>query len=131
MPENLPILLTIYSDYGITALRLALGLVLVAHGWPKISDVRGTATWLGPAGFRPAMVWAPIIAVIEFGGGLLLLAGVFARIVLFFVVLQFIVIIIWRLKNRDSFIGKLELDVVVLAAALALLTLGGGAWTIF
>ena len=130
MPENLPIILSIYSDYGITALRFALGLVLVAHGWPKISDIKGTAVWLGPAGFRPALFWATVIAATEFIGGILLLVGVFARIVSLVVILQFIVIIVWRLKSRDSFIGKLELDVLVLAAAVALLTLGGGAWSV-
>ena len=107
MPENLPIILSIYSDYGITALRFALGLVLVAHGWPKISDIKGTAVWLGPAGFRPALFWATVIAATEFIGGILLLVGVFARIVSLVVILQFIVIIVWRLKNRDSFIGKI------------------------
>ena len=70
-------------DYGLLIIRLVLGIVMVAHGAQKLftfghAGVTGGFTQMGmPA---PAIAAALIIAV-EFGGGLLMLAGLFTRFV--------------------------------------------------
>lgn len=68
-------------DYGLLLVRLALGIIMVAHGGQKLftfgySGVVGGMTQMGlPA---PSVAAALIIAA-EFGGGLLMLAGLFTR----------------------------------------------------
>jgi putative oxidoreductase len=68
-------------DYGLLLIRLALGIIMVAHGGQKLftfgyGGVVGGMTQMGlPA---PSISAALIIAA-EFGGGLLMLAGLFTR----------------------------------------------------
>ena len=132
MLENLPILFLIYSDFGILALRLVVGAILVVHGWPKLKDIRGTAEWMGPAGFKPGLFWAAIVSIVETFGGALLLLGIFTHYIALVVVGEFVVIVLWRIKTRYPFKnGKTEFDLLMLAAALALAALGGGAWQLW
>jgi putative oxidoreductase len=125
MPQNIPVILMIYSDFGILALRLALGVILLAHGIPKAKDIRGAAEWFASVGFRPGRLWATVAAVTECAGGVLLLAGAFVQYAAFVVAGQFAVILFWRLRRRDT-LASAELELLVFAAALALTTLGGG-----
>lgn len=70
-------------DYGSLILRLALGLLLAGHGAQKLfgwfggPGLSGLAGWLGSIGFRPAQFWAFLAGLAEFGGGLLLVLGLF------------------------------------------------------
>jgi putative oxidoreductase len=69
------------SRYGATCLRLALGAVFVAHGAQKLFGVwggpglAGTSRMLGQLGFSETMPLAILVALTEFGGGLLLVFG--------------------------------------------------------
>ena len=121
--------LLIYSDWGILALRVILGVILMAHGWPKIKNIRGTALWLGPIGFRPAMFWAAVVSLLEFVGGALLIVGFFTQVVSALVALQFLVII-FKINAKKGLVGGYEFDLLISVAALALLTLSGGAISI-
>ncbi len=129
MLENFPIILAMYGDYGILALRVALGLVLVAHGMPKLRDLRNTGEWMASVGFRPGRMWAGVAAAVENVGGLLLLLGVFVQAAALFIAGEFAVILLWRLRRRDPW-SAAELELMLFAASLALVTLGGGAWSV-
>src|SRR3990172_8235538 len=71
------------ADYGSLILRLALGLLLAGHGAQKLfgwfggPGLSGVAGWLGSIGFRPALLWASVAGLVEFGGGLLFILGLF------------------------------------------------------
>src|SRR5688500_14115552 len=68
-------------DYGLLLIRVALGVIMVAHGGQKLftygyPSVVGGMTQMGiPA---PALSAALVIAA-ELGGGILVLAGLFTR----------------------------------------------------
>lgn len=62
-----------------TLLRVVAGGLLVAHGSSKIVDPMGMAGWLESLGFYPGILWSPLLAVTEFFGGLLLIAGFLTR----------------------------------------------------
>jgi putative oxidoreductase len=77
--------LTKYRDFGLLLLRLGLGGMLVfVHGWPKM--VGGPEKWRQLGGamknlgvhFAPEM-WGCLAALSEFGGGILLILGLFFR----------------------------------------------------
>jgi putative oxidoreductase len=107
-------------------LRLAIGIVFVIHGYPKLTKGRkGTADWLKslglPAGF------AALAGVAEFFGGIALLLGILTQIVAALFVLWTIATT-WlsAVKMKKKFAGGYEFDIVLLLAALALAVLGGG-----
>jgi len=76
-------LLSVSVDRGLLFVRAALGIVFIAHGWQKFAvyGVSGVATGFEQMGFPVPMVNAVLITAVEFGGGLLLLAGAGTRVV--------------------------------------------------
>lgn len=64
-------------------LRVTVGLLLIGHGAQKLfgwfggHGLHGTAQWLATIGFRPALAWALLAGILEFGGGLLFILGLF------------------------------------------------------
>lgn len=68
--------------WGLVALRVAVGLVFVAHGAEKVFTGVGGAgfsRYLQGLGFTPGIVWGSIVKVVELGGGLCLVFGVLVR----------------------------------------------------
>lgn len=67
---------------AIVTLRIVVGALFVVHGWQKVVSGAGGAAFAGNLahmGFSPGVVWAWIVTVVEFGGGLCLLFGVLVR----------------------------------------------------
>ncbi len=120
--------LYVFSDVGIAILRVVLGIIMIVHGWPKIKDLKGTAAWMGQK-FKPGMFWAVVVSVAEFIGGIFLVLGFLTQIVSFILVIQFIVIIL-AMNLPKGFKGGYEFDLLILAAALALLALGSGHYSL-
>lgn len=115
-------LLLIYGDWSIFILRLILGIILVVHGWPKIKDIKGVSAWFNSAGFKPGHIWAPIVAVVEFFGGLFLILGILVQPVAFLLAIQFLVICGWKIYTKQKFVGGLELDLILLSGIFVVLT---------
>ncbi len=112
------------SDWTIFFLRVALGIIFIAHGWAKVKNFQGTASWFESVGFKPGRFWGIVVGILELGGGILFLAGLFVQPVAVLLAVQFIVIIVWRLKRREKLIGGYEFDLALLGALAALATLG-------
>lgn len=123
-------LLSIFSDWALLILRVVMGLIFIVHGWPKIKDLKTVSQNFSAMGFKPGGFWGPLVAIVEFFGGLVLIAGLYAQVIAALFVIQFLVITIWKIAKKSTFVGSLELDVILLAAALALLTLGAGAFSL-
>ncbi len=122
--------LYLFGDYSFFAVRLVLGIILLAHGWPKIKNLRQTGVNFSSMGFHPGFFWGTVAAVAEFFGGLALLAGFYVQIAAALLVGEFIVINIWRILKKNSFVGGLEFDLLILSALLVLLTQGGGEYAL-
>jgi len=121
--------LLIFSDWGILILRVALGLILIVQGWPKIKNLRGTAENFSGMGFKPGFFWGTLVAFLEFFGGIGLVVGFFTQLIALFVALQFIVIIL-KLKHGKILASGVQFDLLIVAAALILVTLGSGAFSL-
>ena len=120
-------MLYFYGDWMLAALRIVLGLTLAIHGFPKLKDLKTTSANFGAMGFRPGAFWGPLVAVVEFFGGLALMLGIWTEVAAALFVGQFAVITIWKLAKRQAFVGGYEIDLLILAAALVILTQGAGA----
>ncbi|MBM3257445.1 MAG: DoxX family protein [Candidatus Liptonbacteria bacterium] len=123
-------LLYIWSDWGILILRVFFGAIIVVHGWPKIRNWEETARNFEAMGFKPGNVLGPIVAILEFFGGIALMAGFYTQLIAALLVVQFIVATIWKIKNGQKLVGGWELDLMLLGAAVLFTVLGGGAFSL-
>lgn len=120
------------STWGPDFLRLAAGIILISHGYPKLfgpkPGPKGFAGYLKTLGFSPPLVWAYVVGISEFGGGVFLILGFLTRLAALVVAIQFLVIILrvkWG-KGLDMGQGGWEYDMALLAIALSLLVTGPG-----
>ena len=111
-------------------LRLAVGVLFVVNGYPKLGAGRkGTGEWLKsmglPAGF------GPFAGVVEFFGGLALILGILTPIVAALSAL-WMVSTTWLavVKMKKKFVGGYELDIILLLAFLALAAIGAGMFSV-
>jgi len=98
-----------HRDAGLLILRIGIGLAFICHGLPKL--LAGPEKWeqLGGALAVMGVNFAPTLmglmaAISEFGGGLLLLLGLFTRPACFFLLSTMIVATLMHLKLGDPFL---------------------------
>jgi putative oxidoreductase len=122
-----------FREYDLAALvlRLVIGALFILHGWPKIKDPRKPAAWVKSTGWTWAAGFAYPFTVLEFLGGIALVIGFLTPIVALLFVLEMIATTIFaRAKLGKKLMGGWETDLLFLGAALALVFLGAGAWSI-
>jgi len=62
-----------------TVLRVAAGVLLVTHGFGKITNPFGAVGMVESLGFYPGVFWSPLLSATEFFGGILVAVGLFTR----------------------------------------------------
>lgn len=68
------------APWTVALVRLAAGLSLAAHGYPKLfGDVARSAAFFDQAGYAPGLFWNYAVGTTEFVGGLCLAAGFLTR----------------------------------------------------
>lgn len=79
---------------GYTFIRVALGLILLPHGYAKLflHDAVPTSRHFAEWGWAYPLAWAYFIGALEFFGGLLLALGLFTRVVAVAFVIEMAVI---------------------------------------
>jgi putative oxidoreductase len=60
-------------------LRLFVGGALVIEGWPKISAPLAMTGFVESIGFHPGWFWSPLLAAMQFFGGIAIAVGLFTR----------------------------------------------------
>ncbi|KMN20143.1 DoxX family protein [Pseudomonas weihenstephanensis] len=74
-----------HAGYGLTVLRIFVGIIFAAHGSQKIfgwfggGGLAGTAQWMESIGLAPGTLMALLSGGTEFFGGLALIIGLLAR----------------------------------------------------
>ena len=64
---------------GLLVLRVAIGIVMVAHGYNHIfrgGKIKGTAGWFESLGMKPGILHAWLASITELGAGLMLIFGI-------------------------------------------------------
>ena len=96
----------------------------------ELKDLRKTAAGFDAMGFRPGKFWGALVALLEFFGGIALVLGFYTQTFAALFALQFITIIVWKLAERQPFVGGWELDLLILTALLVLVANGSGAYSL-
>ena len=111
---------------GLLVLRLALGAIMIAHGWQKIaSHMQGIMGMLPHLGI-PAWMGYLVVAA-EFGGGILVVIGLATRFAAFAIFIDMSVAILKvHLKNGLTGQGGFEFPMALAAIAFALICFGAG-----
>ncbi len=133
------------QPYGPAVLRLAIGAVFVAHGAQKLFGIwgggglAGTAAFFGQLGLTPAYPLAFLIGLIEFAGGLMLIAGAFTLYVALALALN-MVVAIWKVHLANGFFlnwsmvaGQghgYEFNLALIGALVSLMLTGPGALSV-
>lgn len=119
----------VVQDIGLLIARLALGLVLVGHGWQRFTHGIGpTVDLLTRSGLPEPQLFAWGATVLEVLGGALLIFGLLTPVVAAFVVAEQVMIIIWLKWQNGLWNGTdgIEYHVVLAALALTLVVFGSG-----
>jgi putative oxidoreductase len=124
--------LPLNPDVALLVLRVVLGIIMLAHGWPKLANLGGTIegfTGMGVPVPALAAIWA---TVAEVAGGLLMLLGVLTDIAgLLFAVDMVGAITFAHAKNGFSVSnGGIEFTLALLAMALAVALAGPGRFSV-
>ena len=120
-------------------LRLIVGLVMMAHGYPKLltkKGFKGHAKFLKQMGFKnpSPKFWAFCSAFAEFAGGLAILIGAFTRIGAALIAITMLVAVyVHKTKFNSVFVARensYEYPLTLAAAAITLLLLGAGYYSV-
>ncbi len=113
---------------ALLVLRLVLGAIMIAHGYPKVfGGFHHHMEFVGSLGLPRWMAY--LSTGTEFFGGIGIVLGVFTR----YCSLAFLIemgIVIWKVhfKNGMTGPGGYEFPLAAAAIAFALLCFGGGPW---
>ena len=116
-------------------IRLALGIIFIAHGAQKVFGMWGGPGWGAFTGgttpfsfMRPAWLWLAAAALSELIGGALVLLGLFTRVGAFFLAVTMLTAIFGYHLQGGLFLSNkgYEYALALLAMSVALLVAGGG-----
>jgi putative oxidoreductase len=125
---------TRYHRQGLAVLRIALGIVFLAHGWQKafIMGIGGVAGFFIQIGIPLATITAAVVTTVELVGGFALLVGLGTRFVAIPLAFDMLMAtLVFHSKNGFYITnGGVEFTMVLAAGAITLATTGSGAYAL-
>lgn len=127
-------LLATHAGWGPLALRLAAGIIFVAHGSQKLfgwfggNGLEGTAGWMASIGLEPGIPMAVLAGSAEFFGGLALIIGLLVRPAAVALAITMLVAIFAVHWSNGLFMANngYEFALSLFAISVALVFTGGG-----
>ncbi|MCS3467198.1 putative oxidoreductase [Pseudomonas sp. JUb42] len=126
------------AGYGITVLRIIVGILLMAHGSQKLFGffggygLEGTGQYMASLGLNPGYLMALMSGSAEFFGGLALFLGLLARPAALVVTIMLAVAILTVHIHNGLFMANngYEYGLALMAATLAILIEGAGRFSV-
>lgn len=122
------------ANLGLLILRVGIGVLFFAFGWQKIMG--GEQVWAGVGSAMQVIgisawptFWGLLATIAEFGGGLLLIFGLFTRFAAISLIITMIVATIMKVSSGG---GLMEFysPLTMLLVNIFLLLNGGGAYSV-
>ena len=120
-------------DTALTVLRVVLGVTFILHGGQKlfVYGLDGVAGSFGQMGIPAAAFLGPLVAFVEFFGGIAIVLGLLTRLAAFGVGATMVgAILTVHLKQGFFNPGGVEFPLALLASAIALVLTGAGAYSL-
>ena len=120
----------ILQPFGLLALRLALGVIFFAHGYPKLAHLGGgMQEFFVQHGLPGYFVY--VAGVLEVFGGLLLMVGLFTRPAALLLSAE-MAVAIWKVHSGKGYLAihEYEFPLALAVACFALATVGAGAFSL-
>ncbi|HEX6534793.1 MAG TPA: DoxX family protein [Gemmatimonadaceae bacterium] len=120
-------------DLALAVLRLVAGVIFIAHGGQKLFSfgLPGVTTAFAGMGIPLAAVTAPLVAILEFAGGLALLAGLLTRLAALGLAIEMLgAIALVHLKGGFFLPNGFEFALAMLGSSAALALAGAGAFSL-
>jgi putative oxidoreductase len=122
------------SDLAYLVVRVTIGLMLIPHGWPKVttSGVVGVAGALTRYGIVAPTAGAYTIMALETLGAVMITLGLFTRAVAALLVIEFAVIVFvahWP-RGYGAGAGGIEFPLMWGMMLVAIMLRGGGPWSL-
>ncbi len=126
--------MTTFNNIAQLISRLILGVILIAHGWDKfgITGLEGITGFFDSIGVPAAGFAAPVVAIVEILGGVLLILGLFTRITGIVVALLMLGAAVFAHMGAGIFVanGGWELVGAIGAGFLAFAAVGAGRYSL-
>jgi putative oxidoreductase len=134
MNASLKSLFSTRAGYGITVLRIIVGIIFMAHGSQKLFGMfggyglEGTGQYMASLGLNPGYLMALLSGSAEFFGGLALFLGLLARPAAVVLIVMLVVAILSVHIHNGLFMANngFEFGLALLGAAIAVLIEGAG-----
>jgi putative oxidoreductase len=124
-------------DLPLLIVRLALGIVFVAHGWNHVfggGRIAGTGRWFESLGMRPGVLHAWVASLTELGSGVLLIVGLATPLACAGVVGTMLVALATNHLRNGFFIFRpgegYEYVLTLLLVAVGVAGAGAGGWSL-
>lgn len=113
-----------YAHLAPVVLRIALGIIFILHGYPKLVSPGGFAGFFTSIGIPLPSVMVIVVGLVETVGGLALLAGRWIRLAAGLLAVDMLGAILFA-KRSMGFLNGWEFDFALLAACLSLMLSAG------
>jgi len=140
MAEPLSAVLNKCAGWGPLVIRVVLGVIFIAHGSQKLfgafggPGIKGVAGFVTNLGMAPGILWAWILALTEFVGGIALILGLFTSIASAGLIIAMLVAIIKVHARNGFFLSQekmgFEYNLALIAMAVSLILSGPGKFSI-
>jgi putative oxidoreductase len=110
---------------GLLLLRLALGIIFIWHGYPKLTHPNAMQSFFVQHGLPGNFV--TVAGVLEVFGGALIILGFLTRIAALLLAME-MVVAIWKVHSAGGYMAvhNYEFPLVLAAACFAVATVGAG-----
>ena len=120
-------------NVALTLIRVVVGAIFIAHGAQKlfVFGLAGVAGGFASMGVPMAGILGPFVALVEFLGGMALVAGLLTRLASFGLASTMVAAILLVHVNQGFFNpGGVEFPLSLLASTIVLVLTGPGAWSL-
>ena len=122
-----------WSEWGLTVLRVVVGITLLMHGWQKLFEmgIPGVTGFFGQIGIPAPALAATVVTLLEVAGGAALIVGLLTRWLAVPLAVQMLVAtLLVHLPNGFFAPRGIELTLLLLGGLVALALTGPGAFAV-
>lgn len=106
--------------------RVIFAATFFYYGWPKLKDLKANAEDFEVMGFKPGWFWGTPIALLETGGSLLILLGLFFAVVPLLFIAHMATGTVWKITSTDKPFTDWSYDLILLGMAVLFALIGPG-----